>query len=414
MNRPDYLESYKFNWETFEIMAGGKSSLDAKNYLSHFDGSDAAYEFLIGYGFDVHDPVQKAELFGIYQEAIQFIKRYFLKEGNAQGLDVAVPNRFYAILDVQELLLIATNKKSDEDSTKEEMIWAGVILKVMHTTLHADKDLRYRYFSTIQTQIFDRFYKFIQRDENNSLYLGTGDEVGSIPLVEFETKAKKTRESIIIKLLHKRENVAEELFDRIGVRFVTKSKVDSLRVLKFLYQNYITIVNNIKPSRSHNTLVDMEKFKTGYFEILKESLKSELEEREFAEKLENLAEECSVYGKSEAVNVHSSTEYKAIHFTCRQLIKYRNPFLKEFNEVKRLAKEQEESDLAKKILSLDTSSIARDVRFFYPYEVQITDIKSHLKNTEGEASHLEYKKSQLNSAMKRLFRPLIEFKNLEV
>ena len=232
--------------------------------------------------------------------------------------------------------------------------------------------------------------------------------------MEFETKAKKTRESIIIKLLHKRENVAEELFDRIGVRFVTKSKVDSLRVLKFLYQNYITIVNNIKPSRSHNTLVDMEKFKTGYFEILKESLKSELEEREFAEKLENLAEECSVYGKSEAVNVHSSTEYKAIHFTCRQLIKYRNPFLKEFNEVKRLAKEQEESDLAKKILSLDTSSIARDVRFFYPYEVQITDIKSHLKNTEGEASHLEYKKSQLNSAMKRLFRPLIEFKNLEV
>ena len=369
---------------------------------------------MIGYGFDVHDPVQKAELFGIYQEAIQFIKRYFLKEGNAQGLDVAVPNRFYAILDVQELLLIATNKKSDEDSTKEEMIWAGVILKVMHTILHADKDLRYRYFSTIQTQIFDRFYKFIQRDENNSLYLGTGDEVGSIPLVEFETKAKKTRESIIIKLLHKRENVAEELFDRIGVRFVTKSKVDSLRVLKFLYQNYITIVNNIKPSRSHNTLVDMEKFKTGYFEILKESLKSELEEREFAEKLENLAEECSVYGKSEAVNVHSSTEYKAIHFTCRQLIKYRNPFLKEFNEVKRLAKEQEESDLAKKILSLDTSSIARDVRFFYPYEVQITDIKSHLKNTEGEASHLEYKKSQLNSAMKRLFRPLIEFKNLEV
>ncbi len=414
MNRPDFFESYKFNWETFEIMAGGKSSLDAKNYLSHFDGPEAAYDFLMGYGFDVQDPVQKAELFGIYQEAIQFIKRYFLKEGSTQGLDVSMPNRFYTILDVQELLLIATNTKEGEKSSIEEMIWAGIILKVMHTILHADKDLRYRYFSTIQTQIFDRFYKFIQRDSNDNLYLGTSDDKSPIPLVEFETKAKKTRESIIIKLLHKQENVAEELFDRIGVRFVTKTKIDSLRVLKFLYQNYITIVNNIKPSRSQNSLVEMEKFKQGYFEILKESLKSDIDEASFSQKLEDLAEDCSVYKKNAGDNLHSSSEYKAIHFTCRQLIKYRNPFLKEFNEVKRSAKEQADSELAKKILSLDTSSIARDVRFFYPYEVQITDIKSHLKNTEGEASHLEYKKSQLKSAMLRLFRPLIEYKNLKV
>ncbi|MEX0797820.1 MAG: TIGR04552 family protein [Bacteriovoracaceae bacterium] len=414
MNRPDYLESYKFNWETFEIIAGGKSSLDAKNYLSHFKEPEAAYDFLIGYGFDVSDPVQKAELFGIFQEAIQFTKRYFLKEGNSDGLEVSVPNRFYSINDVKELLLIATNTKKDEKSSIEEMIWAGIILKVMHTILHADKDLRYRYFSTIQTQIFDRFYKFIQRDENDALFLGTGDGVSPIPLVEFDTKAKKTRESIIIKLLHKQENVAEELFDRIGVRFVTKTKIDALRVLKFLYQNYIVMVNNIKPSRSHNSLVDMDCFKKGYFETLKKSLKEDLNEGEFAQRMEALAESCSGAAKSDAENLHTSSEYKAIHFTSRQLIKYRNPFLKQFSEARKLAKNDEESELAKTILSLDTSSIARDVRFFYPYEVQITDIASHLRNTEGEASHIEYKKSQLHSAMKRLFRPLIEYKDIKL
>lgn len=413
MNRPEYLESYKFNWETFEILAGGKSSLDAKNYLSHFKEPEAAEQFLLGYGFDVSDPVQKAELFGIFQEAIQFIKRYFLKEGNGEGLDVSVPNRFYSIHDVRDLLLIATNTQQGESSSIEEMIWAGVILKVMHTILHADKDLRYRYFSTIQTQIFDRFYKFIQRDSENNLYLGTEDDKFPIPLIEFETKAKKTRESIIIKLLHKRENVAEELFDRIGVRFVTKTKIDALRVMKFLYQHYIVMVNNVKPSRSHNSLVNMDRFKEGYFNLLKESLRKSMPEEEFSEAMEKLAEESSGENGSSADNQHTSSEYKAIHFTSRQLIKYRNPFLRQFNAVKKLAKE-EESELAKKIMSLDTSSIARDIRFFYPFEVQITDVKSHLKNTEGEASHAEYKKSQLNSAMKRLFKPLIEYKDLKI
>ena len=64
--------------------------------------------------------------------------------------------------------------------------------------------------------------------------------------------------------------------------------------------------------------------------------------------------------------------------------------------------------IAQKILKLDTSSVSNVIRFFYPYEVQVTDKESHFKNTEGEASHSEYKKLQLESAKKRLFGPLID------
>lgn len=414
MDRPEYIDSFKFNWETFDIIAGGTSSLDAKNYLSHFRKEEDAYQFLIGYGFDIKDPVQKAELFGIFQEAIQFIKRYFLKEGNPEGLDIMVPNSFYSLTDVSKLLLMATGVKKDSSMSIDEVYWAGVILKVMHTILHTDKDLRYQYFKEIQTQIFDRFYKFLHRDENNNLFLKDDTLEEGIPLVEFETKAKKTRESIIIKLLHKKENVAEELFDRIGIRFVTKNKVDCLRVMKFLYQNYIIMVNNIKPSRSHNSLIDLDVFKAGYYEMIKFGIKNTDKKKEFFAKIDEYAEACA-YSKNpkESVNNHTSEQYSAIHFTCRQLIKYRNPFLKRFTEVKALAKETD-SELAKKVLSLDTSSIARDIRFFYPFEVQITDIESHEQNTEGEASHVEYKKSQLDSAMLRLFKPLIDYHNLKV
>jgi len=414
MSNTDYLNSYKFNWETFEIIAGGISSLDAKNYMSSFQEREQAHQFLLGYGFDINNPIQNAELFGNFQEAIQFIKRYFIKEGNPDGLDVTLPNVFYSITDMSSLLLIATGS-SDTKTTVEDSIWAGIILKVMHTILHADKDLRYRYFSTIQTQIFDRFYKYLHRDEDDRLFLYDESKNVKIELLEFETKAKKSRESTIIKLLHKKESVAEELFDRIGIRFVTASKVDVLRVMKFLQQNYIIMVNNIKPSRSLNSLISFEKFRDGYYKILKNSLKQSLNEEEFKAELENLAENCDFNDESYKENQHSSQEYKAIHFTCRQLIKYKNPFLKEFNDIRQMAKENEsDSDLAKKILSLDTGHIAKDVRFFYPFEIQITDEKSHKQNSIGDASHVEYKKSQQFSAMKRLFKSLIEFQNLDV
>lgn len=414
MQKEDFFKNYKFNWETFDIIASGQSSLDAKNYISSFKKKENAQKFLDGYGFDSSDPVQNAELFGNFQEAIQFIKRYFLVEGNPEGLDATVPNIFYSITDVSDLLLIATGT-AEVKTTVEDSIWAGVILKVMHTILHTDKDLRYRYFTTIQTQVFDRFYKYINRDEDDNLYLYNEETDIKIPLIEFKTKAKKTRESTIIKLLHKKENVAEELFDRIGIRLVTKSKVDVLRAINFLIDNYIVIPNNIKPSRSQNSLLDLNRFKEGYYKIIKDSIKNNLSEEALKENLEDLARNSRFEDVEYKNNKHTSNEYKAVHFTCRQLIKYRNPFMQKFNEVKKMARSVEtESELAQKVLSLDTSSIAKDVRFFYPYEIQITDLDSHNKNTEGEASHSEYKKQQLKSAMKRLFKNLIEYHNIKI
>ena len=407
--RPDFLAQHLFNWETLHLVCSGQSSLDAKNYLTEMYDRDQVYDFLGGYGFDLKNPVESAELFGNYQEAIQFIKRYFLKEGNPEGLPLSIPSFLYTLTDISELFLLATGKSGTKPNLEEEL-WAGVVLKVMHTILHADKDLRYRYFSVIQQQIFDRFYKYVVRDEENNLWI-KNDHGFVIQLIDFQTKAKKTRESIIIKLLHKQENVAEELFDRIGVRIVTKTKVDSLRVLKFLVTNYVVMINNIKPSRSQNTLVDLDALKRRKNTLLKNCYRQGWTEERYLKELELLVEQCVPQRASEH-NQHSSQEYRAIHFTGRQLIKYRNPFMAHFNEVRKAALQDRENPLAKQLLALDTTPISRDVRFFYPFEVQITDQASHQQNTQGEASHQEYKKSQVKSAMRRIFKPLIELKGL--
>lgn len=411
--RPSYLGSYTFNWETFDVVCSGKSSLDAKNYLTELYDKEQVANFLNGYGFNISDPVESAELFGIFQEALQFIKRYFLIEGNPEGLELKVPNYLYTITNVSELFLAATGNSSFKLKT-EESLWAGVILKVMHTILHADKDLRARYYSTVQQQIFDRFYKFIHRDAENRLFMRT--ETGtSIPLYDFQTKAKKARDSIIIKLLHKQENVAEELFDRIGVRIITYNKLDALRVIKFLHKNYVIMINNIKPSRSQNTLVDLPLLRRRVMTLYKEAIRNNLAEDDFYQKLNALISDTVPYSAHHSEkNRHSSDEYRAIHFTGRQLIKYRNPFMASFNEVRKIALKDKENPLAQAMLGLDTSAISRDVRFFYPFEVQLTDYESHLKNTQGEASHHEYKRAQLRSAMKRIFKPIIELKDLKL
>lgn len=411
IQRPSYLADYGFNWETFDVVCSGKSSLDSVHYLTELYDKNQVTNFLNGYGFDITEPVEAAELFGIFQESMQFIKRYFLIEGNPEGLDFRIPNYLYSITNISDLFLAATGHFPQKLS-KEESMWAGIVLKVMHTLLHTDKDLRYRYFSTIQQQIFDRFYKVIHRDEENKLFL-RGEAGPAIPLYDFETKAKKTRDSIVIKLLHKQENVAEELFDRIGVRIITYTKLDALKVIRFLHRNNILMINNIKPSRSQNTLVDLPTLRKKVFTLYKQAMRTNMPEADFEAKFNDLVESCPAT-KPGHNNKHSSDEYKAIHFTGRQLIKYKNPFMLSFNEVRKEALKDKQNPLAQAILNLDTSPISRDVRFFYPFEVQVTDYNSHVKNTQGEASHEEYKKAQLKSAMKRIFKPIIELNNLKV
>ncbi|MBT3234923.1 MAG: TIGR04552 family protein [Bdellovibrionales bacterium] len=411
MEKPSYLSKYALDWDLIGVIFGGESILDTSSFIRPLGNRHDVADFLAAYGLDPENPVDGAELFGHFQEAMKFIPRYFLTEGNPDGLDLKIPSRFYHITDISELFLI-------DREDRENYLWAEVILKVIHTVLHADKDLRSNYFLAIQTQIFDRFYKFIYRDDKDCLFLGDKrNPDSSVKLSDFITKARKGRDSVIIKLLHKADNVAEELFDRIGIRIVTESRFDVLRVANFLADKNIVIPHNIKPSRSVNTLINAEDYYSRYQQIIEQASQEGISEAEFLKRLEQQSRECVVQGDNEK-NTHSSISYRSVHFTCRQLITYSNSFLKDFNQLRRQAKEiissGENSKLADMLLAVDTSLITRDIRFFYPYEVQIVDAESHQENSRGEASHQEYKKGQLHSAMLRLFDPLIKFKEIQV
>jgi len=127
MSRPDYLNKYIFDWDLFNVVVGGKSALDSRFLISQIYNVEQVNSFLKGYGLDPNDPVSRAELFGNFQEAMQFIRRYFLKEGDPEGLDMKIPNSLYMITDVRDLFLMATG---NSESEHEERLWAEIVLRL--------------------------------------------------------------------------------------------------------------------------------------------------------------------------------------------------------------------------------------------------------------------------------------------
>jgi uncharacterized protein (TIGR04562 family) len=414
LKRPEYIDQYYFDWDLFDVMLGGVSAMDSEFFISTRFDLNTVDEFLKGYGLTTKNPVAMAELFGSFQEALQFIRRYFLKEGNPLGIDLKVPIELYSVTHLSELFLMATGR--DSNINEEVRLWAEAVLKVMHVVVHIDKDIRSNYFSIIQTQILDKIYKNIYRDDDDCLYLGTAEDKYQIRLVDFSTKSTKSRDSMIIKLLHKPGNVSEEIFDRVGVRFVTENKFDSLKVIKFLLDNYIVIPHNVISIRSMNTLVDLPEFKKQYKNIIRQAYRQQWSEQEFREHAVELVNKCDdpEVLEWEKRNDHTSNAYRSMQFTARQLINYKNPFLDEFLKVKNLAKQSDDSELKEALLKLDVSTINRDVHFFYPYEVQIVDSESHHINLEGRASHKLYKRSQRQSALIRVFKPLMKYKGISL
>lgn len=409
------LKKYRFSWDALDIMIGGKSSIDLREGLLGFaiQSAEDADRFIRSYGYDLEDPIERAELQGNFHEALSFIRRYFLYPENPDGLKIDIPKKILDLSDPKDLLLIGNLNFPGQMRDSQGMMlrnWACSILKVMHTIAHADKDIRWSYFPDIQKQILDRFYKVIHRDSEGGLYLAEKlEDPLRVKLAGFETKPKKTRESILLKLLHKKENVTDDIFDQVGIRFVTPTALDALRVVKYLKDSMVVMPPNIKPSRCRNTLIDLPRLKE-YCDPLYELVqRGDLDPERFERDLEVFVKppqeengNGNGHGNGNA-NPHSSEYYRSIQFTGRQLIKITNPLYKDMKKLKTFAKNQVLPDELKTIVEgINLKYLRREIRFFYPYEVQVTDQSSHTENERGRGAHTEYKKSQIQSAMKRV------------
>lgn len=400
-----YVESLRLSREVMNLMLRGRSVIDSHDGLP-LRTTEAADEFLLRYGFNLENPVESAEVQGNYHEALRFIRKYFLKPENADGADLEIPRAFQELTDAR-LLFVWAYDKSQEHVIRAR--WACAVLRVMHAISHLDKDLRHDFFPEIQKQIFDRFYREVHSSEEK-LFLGDPRNPNAVLLDRFQTKPRKTRDSVILKLLHKKETLAEDVFDQIGVRFITKTRVGVVRVLKYLRDRYIVMSMNIRPNRSRNNLIDPRLYRRTWRELHQAVQRGEVHEKA---KVHEAIDRAIADGYSEMQkeigenNPFSSREFHSIQFTCRQLIKYRSPAYDELKNLRAYLKVNGDEESKRLLDRMNFGQLAKEQRFFYPFEVQILDKENYDAAESGEASHASYKAAQTKVAMKRVLGQLL-------
>ncbi len=342
-----------FPFEILNSFVSGNTAIDIPRLILK-DLSETV-PFLECYGFRWDHEADREELEKIRKTAIEFIEVELLT-----GIDLSMPREVSSQKDVRLLLLWAS------DLEHKYQKWACAILRVGHTLSHCYSHFNDRYGGEIRKQVFSRFEEHLHR-ENDSLYLGAEHP---IELLEFEAKPQKPLFSIVLKLLHKPENVASGIFDRIGVRFITKNRFDALLVVRYLRRHNIVMFANVKPSRSRNTLVDiplLENALNKLHGLSRDEALTEIRKQVAASDYPGPAQP--------SYNPYSNANYHSIQFTCRQLIRVDEP---------------------------------EPARFFFPFEIQILDEQSYLTSRTGYASHSLYKERQKEAARERVLADLLK------
>lgn len=394
-----YLERFKQDqWGILDVLIANSSPIDLTR-LAVSDAKDA-HEFILNYGYDLNHPDDAEDLAKIKAEALDFIQTYFLNalnQGN-EYMPLHIPD-VIRNTGVADLLILAS--KHPRSLLQR---WACATLRVMHTLSHIVNDLSANFFTSIQEQILTPYYHQLQI-VGDQIMLGQSSDF-HIPLVDFQVKAGKDRDSALLKLLHKRENVAADLFDRMGVRFVTRDRLDALLVLKFLREKHLVTFPNVKPSRSVNTLINLEKFKQSFKQIYKRYEDGSLSLAELEQVLRDDAQYRDTLTSRQIHhlfnrNPHTSKQYRSIQFTVRHLVRVTSP-LAPFMEF------VQPETLPNRRLQREFKTVRPYYRFFFPYEVQIVDEATHRNNIEGQASHETYKLRQLMTARQRVLGSLLK------
>lgn len=345
----------------------------------------------MAYGYDVTDPSVKEELWRIYFESVAFLRDQLLEKDESLPAELL---RRGPGSDVERLLVLASQ-------SGEMGRWACALLRVMHIISHLDNDVRLEHFQHARSQIFTRFDEFIEPDAGRRWKFGKG--AGAIPLVRYIRKERKDRNSTLIKLLSKPSAFVEEIYDRIGFRFVTESRADAYRLVQLMFDMGAVSVPNIHPGRSVNTLLPTEVIQQ-VWESTRENLKEgRLSTRNAVKRLQRL-EDVSFEPPQGHKNPYSSRWYRAIQFTGRQLIVAPDPTYQFWSQIqKELTKVKGVSDALRKV-----PIMLREKRtFYYPFEVQIMDKQSYVESIGGRSRHREYKARQRAMARARVLRDIV-------
>ena len=359
---------FSLNWSYLNAIANGVSAIDL-GALALRNLHDAR-QFVREYGFDLEQPAAPAIIARAHREAVDFLACTFLAPGQA-GL---IPEEVSHPDDPLQLLVYASLRGNNVDVRR---MWSCAVLKVMHGIFYIDNNLKLRHFHAIRSQVFATLDEVIRHDGDRHFL--TDGEV-CLPMLHYERKDNKGRNSILLKLLQKAAYLAADIFDHLGVRLVFATRFECLLALRSLQRAHLLSVTNVDAERTRNTLLDLDAAKQIFnkyrariehsddypFELL----------RTMDAELADLAQP-----QTRCDNPHSGSGFNSIQVTVRKMIHVQpdHPNIGAGGE-------QE-----------------YDVGFFFEYEIQLMDQASYERSLAGPASHDAYKRRQIDTARARVF-----------
>ncbi|HEX4924805.1 MAG TPA: TIGR04552 family protein [Bdellovibrionales bacterium] len=349
-----------FPRQILDSVVGGRSAIDIPRL--EIQNLEQAHGFAKTYGYDLGDPVDLEEVWSFHRRTISFLREKVLEQGELIPEELSDP---YKLKDPANLLMYASEATVKGNLRQN---WSCAILRVMHALAHLEDDLFKVFTDQIRDTILRPFQSHLSSDPTAGIVLGHKSDTDQIKLKSFEIKPAKSDASAVMKLLAKPEATSMGILDKMGVRLVTRSMFDVFRVVRFLVDQHIISFPNVIPDQSRNNLYPVNLFLEAVNELrmtnsdpdpgdvdrlLQQKLSESLDRAEYKEKR----------------NEFSGSNYRSIKFIARRLIEIDQP---------------------------------HHFHFFFPYEVQIMDYETYLKNLSGPEAHEQYKKRQREAVRRRV------------
>ncbi len=218
--------------EAIRLVLSGASVVDWQRI--EFADLESVDRFLSTMLLDMSDPTDRERLRYVYNEAVSYLE---------EQLKLRFPQGMRHPTDVREVFMQA----GQWGGFRRRQILACAALKLMHVIHHMESaDLKFK--SPIsEAELFDLA-------EARILKMGRSMREAGLPVVSFYG-SRKSRSSIITKLLAKKESLAATVFDKLRFRIVVERNEDLLAVLTYMVRNFFPF-NFVIPEQSHNNLFD--------------------------------------------------------------------------------------------------------------------------------------------------------------
>lgn len=348
--------SPEVRFETFTLgdLAGIRNLLRGGSVIDwhrlYFSDRAEVDRFLRVQELDPQSPDDMGRLDDLREQSVEYLERY---------LDLRIPDELAEGVPARDLFLIASQKG-------KRRTHACIVLKVMHVLHHlAGRELLTKLPITSE-QIFHLVEEKVLRTVEELKAAGLG-------VAEFEW-SRKAADSLVTKLLSKKENLAADVYDRLRFRMITRSEGELIHVLQEIGHRLIPF-NYVVPGQSTNDIID-----------LRQRIEST---PALARHLPELLDLSQIAGdkKRPPSNEFSGPTYRVINFVADLPVR-----------------------IDKYLCRAPTDPLFAEngAVVFVLTEFQIMDTHTAVENERGENSHAKYKERQLLRVRARLMHGMKE------